>query len=149
MDGVRVHAETKPHKRNRRSVTLDAIDPNGNFVHLGDMHSDSRGQYAFQVDPSMLTAGPGLYTVIASFAGSNSYYPSNAETVFAVTQAAPTASPYPVVNLPPTEIYIMGGVAAIIVAIAIVGVILAMMIRKRPVLEHNQSNKLFPFFYFT
>jgi hypothetical protein len=44
----------------------------------------------------------------------------------------PTASPYPVVNLPPTDMYLAAGVVAIIVAIAIVGALLLMAIKKRP-----------------
>jgi hypothetical protein len=74
----------------------------------------------------------GKYTVIATFAGSESYWPSSSETSFAVDPAPPTPSPYPVVNLPPTDVYIAAATAAIIIAIAIVGVILAVMLRKRP-----------------
>jgi hypothetical protein len=123
----------KPTNATGVPVSIDAIDPNNNFVHLGDTHSDSRGQYAFQVDPSMLTAGPGLYTVIASFAGSNSYYPSNAETSF-VVNTAPTAAPTstPQSNLATgSELmtYILVATIAIIIAIAIVGVLI---LRKRP-----------------
>jgi hypothetical protein len=48
-----------------------------------------------------------------------------------VSDAAPTASPYPEIALPPTETYVVGIGIAIIVAIAIVGTVLGIMIKKR------------------
>jgi len=71
----------------------------------------------------------GSYTVVANFAGSESYYPSNAETSFTASAPAPTASPYPTVTLPPTETYFTISTVAIIIAIAIATVLL---LRKRP-----------------
>ena len=114
------------------TVNIDAIDPNGNYVNLGTSTTDDRGFYSFQVNPDMLAAGSGTYQVIATFAGSNSYGSSSSKSAFTLNSAAPTASPYPVASLPPTEMYIIGGVAAIIIAIAIVGVVLLIAIRKRP-----------------
>jgi hypothetical protein len=49
-----------------------------------------------------------------------------------VGEANPPATPIPIAAQPPTEMYIIGVGAAIIIAIAIVGVVLALMIRKRP-----------------
>ena len=66
----------------------------------------------------------GSYTVVATFAGSESYYPSSAESSFTVMAAAPTASPYPVTTLPPTEMYFAGSTVAIIIAIAIATVLI-------------------------
>ena len=109
-------------------VSFDVIDSNGNHRHIGDTTSDSKGTFGFQWTPDIT----GKYTVIATFEGSKSYYGSSAETYFAVDTAAPTSSPYPVVNLPPTEMYIAAAAAAIILAIAIVGVVIVMMLRKRP-----------------
>jgi hypothetical protein len=114
-------------------VSIDAIDPNGNLVHLGSTHSDSSGLYSFQVNPSMVSAGPGTYTVIATFEGSNSYWPSNSESSFTLNPAptvAPTSAPQ--TNLATTTdimTYMAAGVIAIIIAIAIVGILL---LRKRP-----------------
>jgi hypothetical protein len=72
---------------------------------------------------------PGEYTVIATFAGSDSYYASYAETAFGVTEAA-AATPTPTpLALPPTETYFAVSTIAIIIAIAIVGL---MILRKRP-----------------
>ena len=109
-------------------VSIDVIDANGNHRNIGSTTSDASGAFSLQWVPDI----EGKYTVIATFAGSESYWPSSSETSFAVDHAAPTPSPYPVVNLPPTDMYIAASVAAIIIAIVIVGVILALMLRKRP-----------------
>jgi hypothetical protein len=106
-------------------VTLSVLDANNNSRVIGKTTSDADGFFSFQWTPDI----PGKYTVQASFAGSKSYYPSQAETAFAVDVAAPTASPVPAAALPPTEMYIAASTIAIIVAIAIVGIVLA---RKRP-----------------
>jgi hypothetical protein len=105
------------------------VDSNGNFRNIGTATTTSSGTFSFTWTPDI----PGDYQVIATFAGTNSYYPSSMQTAFTVMQAAPTASPYPVVNLPPTETYFAISTVAIIIAIAIVGAVLALlMLRKRP-----------------
>ncbi len=109
-------------------VTLSVVDANGNYRQIGTVTSDSEGFYSLNWKPDI--TGP--YTVIANFAGSNSYWPSSAEAAFAVDSGAPTASPYPVTVLPPTEMYIGAAAVAIIIAIAIVGVVMVLMLRKRP-----------------
>jgi hypothetical protein len=111
-------------------VTLDAVDPNGNFIHIGDVTSDITGAYGCEFTPQV----PGQYQIIATFAGSNSYGPSFAQTYLAVGDAAATPAPTaaPQTNLATTTdimTYMALGVIAIIIAIAIVGVLL---LRKRP-----------------
>jgi hypothetical protein len=107
-------------------VTLDAIDPNGNFVHLGTATSDASGTFSFEWKTPDI---PGKYTIIATFAGSKSYYASYAETAAVVTEAAPTPSPpqYPV----PYDytMAIIGAAIAVIIAVAIATILL---LRKRP-----------------
>jgi hypothetical protein len=110
-------------------VTLSVIDSNGNYRQIGNTTTDASGTYSFSWTPDI----PGKYTVIATFAGSNSYWGSSAESAFTASAAPATASPYPVVNLPPTEMYFTISTVAIIIAIAIVGAVLALlMLRKRP-----------------
>ena len=118
----------KPADATGVPVTISVIDANGNYRQIGTATSYSSGTYGFTYTPDI----PGQYTVIATFAGSQSYYGSSAQTYFAVDPAAPTASPYPVVTLPPTEMYIVAAAIAIIIAIAVVGVMLALMLKKRP-----------------
>lgn len=109
-------------------VVLTAIDPNGNFITIGNVTSDVTGTYGCNWTPEI----PGTYQIIATFKGSNSYGSSFAQTYMGVSEAASTASPYPITAQQPTEMYIVGIGIAIIVAIAIVGTLLALMIRKRP-----------------
>ncbi len=66
-------------------VHLTAIDPNGNFQDLGTATSNSLGNYAIEWTPPV----PGLYTVTATFEGSESYYRSEAGTSFACQNQPP------------------------------------------------------------
>jgi hypothetical protein len=106
-------------------VSIDVIDANGNHRNAGEALSDTNGHYSLNWKPDI--TGP--YTVIATFKGSESYWPSHAETSFVVNEAAPTPTVQPVAASPPTEMYILGTGVAIIIAIAILGVLI---LRKRP-----------------
>jgi hypothetical protein len=119
----------KPRPTNATGVlvTLSVVDANGNYREIGTTTSND-GFFTFNWNPDI----EGQYTVYASFAGSESYWTSHAMTSFAVDPAAPTASPYPITNLPPTEMYIGVAAAAIIVAIAIATALIILMQRKRP-----------------
>ena len=109
-------------------MTLDTIDPNGNLVHIGDVTSDSTGAYGLVWKPEV----PGTYQIIATFKGSGAYSGSSAQTYMGVGEATPTASPAPAQTQPPTEMYFALSTAAIIIAIAIVGAVVIVMLRKRP-----------------
>jgi len=108
-------------------VTLSVIDGNDNLREIGIITSNDDGYFSLNWTPDIA----GLYTVYASFDGSESYWPSHAVTSFAVDSAAPTSSPYPVTILPPTETYILSVGVAIIIAVAIVGALMLMAIKKR------------------
>jgi len=74
---------------------------------------------------------PGKYTVIATFAGSESYYSSYANAAF-TSEEAPAATPEP--TNPPGSIadqYFIPGIGIIVAAIAVVGIVLAILLRKR------------------
>ena len=107
-------------------VSLDAVDPNNNFVHIGTVTSDSAGTYGLAFAPEV----PGLYKIIATFAGSESYWASYAETYVNVEAAHAVSPPAEQVPTDFTPIYtaLAGGVIAIIVAIAIAVVLI---LRKR------------------
>jgi hypothetical protein len=120
--------QAKPTNATGVLMKIDVVDSNGNLRPIGTTTSDTSGTYALTWTPDIA----GDYTVIATFAGSASYYPSSAEAHFTAIDTAPTASPYPAVIIPPTEMYVTGAAVAIIIAIAIVGVVLLMAIRKRP-----------------
>ena len=109
-------------------VTLTAVDANANVAVIGTATSNYLGNYEFQWTPTT----PGLYTVYATFTGSNSYYTSSASTGATVATAAATATPTPTATSAPSNLattsdlmtYIVVGVIAMIIAIAIVGLVL-------------------------
>jgi outer membrane protein assembly factor BamB len=102
-------------------VTIDAVDPNNNFIHIGTTTSDISGLYSYAWKTPDV---PGKYTIIATFAGSESYYASYKETAMVVTEA-PAATPTPTpLTLPPYETYTIGAAVAIIIAIAIAAVLI-------------------------
>jgi outer membrane protein assembly factor BamB len=101
-------------------VTLDTLDPNGNFVHIDTVTSDTTGMFKKAFVPEV----PGEYTIIATFAGSNSYYGSYAETAINVDEAPPaTAAPEYPQPIDPTWTIVAAAIA-IIIAIAIVGILI-------------------------
>jgi hypothetical protein len=128
------------------TVTLDTIDPNGNFIHIGAVTSDMSGMFSYLWTPEI----EGKYTVIATFEGSNSYWSSYAETAIGVSAAsaaspivapttaptvAPTSIPTPTPSVTPspvpepkgfptTELYIAIAAVVIIIAVAAVAVFL-------------------------
>ncbi|MCJ7561028.1 hypothetical protein MUO79_10500, partial [Candidatus Bathyarchaeota archaeon] len=107
-------------------VKLSVIDANGNSREIGTVTSDSDGFFSYQWTPDI----SGKYTVIATFAGTNSYWPSYAKTAMGVQEAPPAAvAPEPAAPLPPYETYTIGTGIAIIAAVAIVGL---MLLRKKP-----------------
>jgi hypothetical protein len=113
-------------------VSIDAYDPNGNLIHLGDTTSDTAGVYTLVVDPSKLEAGAGQYRIVATFAGSEGYFKSSAETGLLMGAAAtpvPTASPvsFDAINNS-VMTYTLAAAIAIIIAIALVGL---MILRKK------------------
>jgi outer membrane protein assembly factor BamB len=109
-------------------VTLSVLDSNNNFQEIGTTTSDSSGLYSFQYTPDIA----GKFTVYASFAGSDSFWPSRAETAFAVDPAPP--APTPPVEQPPsmTDTYIMYSTIAIVIAIVAGFAVAIVLLRKRP-----------------
>jgi hypothetical protein len=87
--------QSKPTNATGVPVTLTVKDQNNNVISTINTVSDMSGHYAAAWTP----ATNGLYTITATFAGSNSYYASAATTSIAVDKA-PAASP--VVNPTPT-----------------------------------------------
>ena len=125
--------QSKPSNAIGVPVRIDVIDPNGNSVNIGTTKNNLDGVYGFTVDTNDLAAGPGLYEVIASFDGSDSYGSSYATSFFTVNSAPlATAVPTPI---PATmaETYFVPAIAGLFVLIVIVLVLLVlMMIKKRP-----------------
>jgi outer membrane protein assembly factor BamB len=89
--------QPKPNNAIGVPVHLTAIDPNNNWQDIGTAISDDHGMYSIAWVPPV----PGTYKVTATFAGSNSYYSSDAETAFIVSKAVAAA---PAVTAAPTAI---------------------------------------------
>ena len=107
-------------------VAISVLDPNGNIYDVGTATSDESGTYCCQFIPAV----PGQYTVIATFAGSEAYCGSTAETYLQVNNA-PTVTAPPESPAPMTDTYVLGLGTGAIVAIVAVGLVLILMLRKR------------------
>jgi len=97
-------------------VIISVLDPNNNAYEVARATSDASGYFSCTFEPEV----PGLYTIVASFEGSKSYYGSYAETfinVESAPQPTPTATPEP---KEPVGTYFTISTVLIIAAIAIV-----------------------------
>ena len=105
-------------------VMVDVLDSNGNYYNIGTATSSTSGSYGFEFMPEI----SGQFQIFATFAGSNSYGSSYAQTVMTVVDA-PEATPEPTPTpAPQTDTYIAGSTIAIIAAI---GVVALLLLRKK------------------
>jgi hypothetical protein len=110
-------------------VTVSVTDSNGNCYSIGTATSDPSGMFTLTWVPTIA----GNYTVTASFAGTQSYYSSSAETSFYATAAhpetaAPTATPTSIAD----QYFIPMSIAVILVVIIIGAILAVLLLRKRP-----------------
>jgi hypothetical protein len=111
-------------------VSIDAVDPNGNSVHIADVTSDMSGTFSYMWKPDLA----GKYTVTATFRGDDSYGSSYAETAVGVVNApepAVTPTPSTIVAATPTDVMN----AALIVAVAVIVAVAAatvLLFKRRP-----------------
>jgi hypothetical protein len=120
--------QIKPSDAKGVEVTLTTIDPNGNYIPIGDTRSDINGNYGIMFTPEV----PGTYQIIATFDGSNAYGSSAATTYLGVAEEAenaPTPTPQP---QSVADMYLVPATIGIIVAIAIATVVIVLAVRKRP-----------------
>jgi hypothetical protein len=104
-------------------VSIDAYDPNGNFVHIATVTSDTSGTFSTVFTPDK--AGP--FRIVASFAGSNSYGSSSAETAMNTVAPTATATSTPINNdavMNSIMTYTLLAAVAIIIAVAIATVLI-------------------------
>jgi hypothetical protein len=80
--------QPKPTNATGVKVHLTALDANGNTEEIGTVTSDVEGNFRILWTPPI----EGAYTVYATFAGSESYYGSSAETSLGVSPAASAAA---------------------------------------------------------
>jgi hypothetical protein len=103
--------QTKPTDATGVPVILTATGSNGQAINVGTVTSDVNGQFKIAWTPP----SNDLYTITASFAGSNSYFSSSAETGLSVSGTTSADS---------LGMYIIIATVVIIIAIAIAVVIL-------------------------
>jgi hypothetical protein len=100
-------------------VTVFAQQGEDNVIDIGKVKSDANGRFSIAWTPPADATGE--WDIYAYFSGSASYYGSYAKTeaaVFAAPEVPPPA------EIPPYGWYIAGAAAAIIIAVAIVGLLL-------------------------
>ena len=109
-------------------VEVSVVDANGNFRSIGSATTDAKGQYSLVWVPDI----PGTFQVVATFAGTNGYWPSSATAAFAVSEAAPTATPAPTMSPSVADQYFVPAIVGLFVFVAIVAVVIILVLRKRP-----------------
>ena len=121
--------QPKPDNFTGVNVDIAIMDSNGNFRTIGTATTDNQGYYSLAWKPDI----SGDYRVYATFSGTNSYWPSKAETTFNVMESPATPTPAATAPTTTTEQYFLPMSIAIIIVIVIIGAILALlMLRKRP-----------------
>jgi outer membrane protein assembly factor BamB len=120
--------QAKPTNTTGVKVTLNVLDSNNNYRTIGTATSNSDGFFKYKWTPDI----EGEYTLYASFEGSESYWPSQAVTAFAVDTAITQATEQPVKSESVTDQYFIPAVIAIIIVILVVGAMIMLMLRRRP-----------------
>ncbi|MGA2680990.1 MAG: hypothetical protein ABSF44_04230 [Candidatus Bathyarchaeia archaeon] len=109
-------------------VNVYVLDSNHNYRQIGTATTDATGTYSLTWTPDI----SGNFTVTATFAGTNGYWPSSAETHFYAVPAAPTVAPTatPLSGVA-TQNTLMYGIIAIIIVIIIIGALIMLMLSRR------------------
>jgi hypothetical protein len=110
------------------TVKLSVLDSNGNHYPIGTAITDASGMYTLTYTPTIA----GNFTVYATFAGTQGYWPSSAESSFYAGSAAATPTPTSTpLSLVGTQNSIIFGVATIIIIIVIIGAVLAILVQRK------------------
>ncbi len=108
-------------------VLLCVLDSNGNCREIGTTTTDADGFFSFEWTPDI----PGKFTLTATFAGSQGYWPSHDVTAFTVMEPAEATPPPASEPAPMTDTYVLGFGTVMIIAIVVIGAIVILMLRKR------------------
>jgi hypothetical protein len=122
--------QQKPLPTNFLGVAVDisVVDSNGNFRSIGTTTTDATGKYNLVWTPDI----SGIYQVVATFAGTNGYWPASATTAFNVMAEHPTTTPAPTQAPSNADLYFVPAIAGLFVFVAIIGVVIILVLRKRP-----------------
>ena len=105
-------------------VTIDVVDSNGNYRNIGMSTTDISGTFGLMWAPDI----PGQYSIIATFAGSESYGSSYAQTYLGVVDAPQPTAPPEATPAPMTDTYLTGSTIAILAGI---GIAVFLLLRKK------------------
>ena len=118
----------KPTDAKGVTVQLTAIDPNNNRINIGQATSDANGVFGYTWTPEV----PGLYRVIATFLGSESYGSSSATAyVTAVEGNTPQATTMPQQIQSFTDAYFLPLSIGMILAVIIAAIAIVLVLKKR------------------
>jgi outer membrane protein assembly factor BamB len=120
--------QTMPTNTTGVQVTLSVLDANGNYRTIGTTTSDASGTFAYNWTPDIA----GAYTIYATFAGTNSYYGSNAETHFYASEPPATLVPQSTQAPSAADLYFIPAIASLFIAIVICIAMIALVLRKHP-----------------
>ncbi len=109
-------------------VTLSVTDANGNYRVIGTTTSDINGNFNYVWTPDI----DGLYKITATFGGSESYWPSRAESAFVVSAPDATASPQPTQAASMADLYFLPAIVGLFIALIVGFVLMLLVLRKRP-----------------
>ena len=98
------------------SVSIYVIDANNNYRQIGSTTSDASGLFTLNWKPDIA----GSYTVIAIFAGSESYYTSSAETSFYASEAQSATVAPTTATQSAADMYFVPAIAGLFILIIIV-----------------------------
>jgi hypothetical protein len=108
-------------------ITISVLDANGNYRTIGTTTSDASGTFAFNWTPDIT----GAYTIYAAFAGSESYYASNAVAHLYASEQT-TTTPQPTQTPSAADLYFLPAIAGLFVAIIICIAMIALVLKKHP-----------------
>ncbi|NLF89194.1 PQQ-binding-like beta-propeller repeat protein [Candidatus Bathyarchaeota archaeon] len=109
-------------------ITINVVDSNGNYRTVGTTTSNAFGSYAFTWTPDIA----GDYTIMAKFAGSESYYQATAATALYASEAQPAATQMPTTAPSMADLYFLPAIAVVAILIVIVLALLVLMMMKKP-----------------
>ncbi len=120
--------QPKPTDVTGVKIAINVVDANGNNRQIGTTTSKEDGTFSLTWTPDI----SGDYYVIAIFAGSNSYYQSSAGTSFFASETT-TATPAPTQAAESmADQYFVPAIAGLFVAVIVVGLLIILVLRKRP-----------------
>lgn len=121
--------QPKPTNTTGVPITLSVVDSNGNYRTIGTTTSNVYGSYSYNWTPDI----PGDYTVIADFAGSESYYAASTSAAFYASEPAATPTSQPVQGSSMADQYFLPAIIGLFIAVIIsIALTLLVLLKKRP-----------------